>query len=349
MKKISDLIDGLKIPKGFNLHLVDVGARWGTNPPWDQIDTKYINYTGFEPDTEECERLKTYTNFKGIQYLPVGLSDEFEKHILHVTQEPGCSSIYPPNKDFIDKFFQSERWNVVKKISIDTVPLWAVIEEKKLTPDVLKIDVQGASLKVLKGLRDYLEKVVFIEAEVEFSSIYKGESLFPEVDVFLRHRGYQLIDMNKFYAKRKILSSTHSSRGQVLFADVFYAKTPEAFYSDFKSGTELNQKLWSMIITLSLYGHFDLALEFSEHPLSPLSTIEKKNIRKQMESFTEISRWKVLLFNNEIVHKVCFALCLILSSLMIKTRLFGWGSDQNSIDSRYKFFLKNPLLLRFKK
>ena len=54
MKK---LLKSLPFPKGETITLIDIGARWGINPPWDGVDSEYITYYGFEPDKEECDLL----------------------------------------------------------------------------------------------------------------------------------------------------------------------------------------------------------------------------------------------------------------------------------------------------
>ena len=48
MNIFSTLLNALPIPSDQKLFLVDVGVGWGANPPWDQVDHKYIKYLGFE-------------------------------------------------------------------------------------------------------------------------------------------------------------------------------------------------------------------------------------------------------------------------------------------------------------
>ena len=55
--------------------------------------------------------------------------------------------------------------------------------------DIMKLDVQGAELEVLKGARGLLGGVRLIELEVAFNPIYKDQPLFGEIDRSCVSRG----------------------------------------------------------------------------------------------------------------------------------------------------------------
>jgi FkbM family methyltransferase len=349
MNNFSTFLKTLPFPENQTILLVDIGARWGANPPWDQLDNKYLTYIGFEPDEGEYRSLIAKYKSSNITYIPIALSDAVEDHILHVTREPGCSSIFQPNLSIISRFLLSERWDIQKEIQIKTVPLAKILDERHIVPDILKIDVQGAALKVLRGARHYLSDVLLIEVEVEFCEMYKGEPLFGDVDKLIRQHGFELLDINKYYARRKILDTRYMSRGQVLFADVLYVMSVDRFYSLNMSPAERVKKLWNLVIILCIYGHFDLALEFVFHEKSTLVEKDKLAIKSSIQKYTAIPMWKLTLFNNSFIEKLGFVLSLLANSMQIKSRLFGWGSDQSAVDSRYKYYFKHPILKLFRK
>jgi FkbM family methyltransferase len=346
---ISSLLKALPFPQGQTVSLIDVGARWGANPPWNQLDERYLTYVGFEPDEEECRNLIANRKSAHVEYIPVGLSDDNEERMLHVTREPGCSSIFPPNHELLGKYCLSDRWDVRARIPIKTRPLAAVLEERRIAPDALKIDVQGAALVVLKGAGESLDDILLIDVEVEFEEMYRGEPLFGEVDRLVRQHGFQLLDLNKYYARRKILDSRHLSRGQVLFADALYVKTAEKFYAAHGTPEHRSRKLWNMIVMLCLYGHFDVALEFALHPESPLSELDRATLRKVIGRHTAIAKWKLLLLDNAVSEKVGLLLSLLGNALQIRSRRSGWGSDLGAVDTRYKYFFTHPILNLFRK
>ena len=76
--------------------LVDVGARGAAQEPWASMDPRSIRVIGFEPDPEECERLRK-TQPANHVYLPVGLWSGDSEQPFHLAQTPSCSSIHPPH------------------------------------------------------------------------------------------------------------------------------------------------------------------------------------------------------------------------------------------------------------
>src|SRR5665213_3878554 len=311
MSTIASLLTTLPFPAGQTIILIDVGARWGANSPWNQLDERYVTYIGFEPDEEEYRNLAAGRKSVNVEYLPVGLSNAVENCILHVTREPGCSSIFPPNSPLLAKYFLSERWDVQTKTPISTVPLATILDERSIVPDALKIDVQGAALKVLQGTGRYLDDVLLIDVELEFCEMYRREPQFAEVDSLIRRHGFELLDLNKYHARRKILDSGHVSRGQVLFADALYVRSVDSFYDSRMSEAERTRKLWNLVVMLSIYGHFDLALEFACHEKSTLTVPQKVAIGLSIRKHTAIPGWKLLLFDYDVVDKLGFVLSLL--------------------------------------
>jgi len=162
--------------------LIDVGARWGFQRPWDQYPEDYFQYYGFEPDHKECERLNKINKNKNIIYIPVALSDDNNSETLYITREPGRSSIYEPNSDLIIQFHDSEGFDITKKISLKTTTLNSIMQHEGIDPDFMKLDVQGAELKIIKGANKFHKRLFGFEVEVEFLEMYKRQPLFYEVD-----------------------------------------------------------------------------------------------------------------------------------------------------------------------
>src|SRR3989338_6569214 len=158
MQKIFELVES---KFGFRpISLIDVGARFGKQRPWNQIPAKYLTYYGFEADNEECERLNNNRINNSVVYFPFALSDNESTETLFVTQEKGSSSFYKPNYTFSKNFFYGNNWKIDKEIKLQTTTLKKVFTENNIRPDFLKIDTQGSELKILKGTGDYLESVL---------------------------------------------------------------------------------------------------------------------------------------------------------------------------------------------
>ena len=81
----------------------------------------------------------------------------------------------------------------VRQVEIQTLD--GLIENGRLeTPDLVKIDVQGAELDVLNGARRCLAKGPVVIVEVSLSRFYPLQPLASEVITFLANEGYVLFD-----------------------------------------------------------------------------------------------------------------------------------------------------------
>lgn len=68
-------------------------------------------------------------------------------------------------------------------------------------PDLLKMDVQGYELEVLKGAEKSLDKIQVILAEVNFLDIYKGSPLLAEMITWLDARNFVAYDISGFWRR----------------------------------------------------------------------------------------------------------------------------------------------------
>ncbi len=176
-----------------SITVLDVGARWGTEDAWYRIPP-LARVVGFEPDPEECARLNARAAPNGTErYVPLALGARTGRAALHVTKEPGCSSLYPPDPAVIARYPLLEVMTPQTTLDIELVRLdeWSR-REGCGEISFIKLDVQGAELDVLEGADQVLESCVGLDLEVEFSPLYRGQPLFADVDRFLRERGFVL-------------------------------------------------------------------------------------------------------------------------------------------------------------
>lgn len=80
-----------------------------------------------------------------------------------------------------------------EEVHVESVTLDEFFERAGVTPDVIKIDVEGAEMKVLEGMRELLEKeTLTLFVEVPPLKLQQLGSSVPEVLSFLVDRGYKL-------------------------------------------------------------------------------------------------------------------------------------------------------------
>ena len=122
--------------------------------------------------------------------------------------------------------------------------------------DFIKIDTQGYALPILRGYANNFDSVIGLEIEVEFEPMYEGQPLFSDVDNFVKDKGFSLVDLKRYYWKRQNNVNTGNSKGQMIFGDALYFKSPEQILLMPNSSQE---KIIRCIFIYLSYGYVDLA------------------------------------------------------------------------------------------
>lgn len=100
----------------------------------------------------------------------------------------GASSCFEARDDYIQRYEQGQ-------ISVPAIRLdQFCLEQGEDSIDMLCIDLQGAALQALQGLGRYIDSVRYVIAELEHREMYQGQSMFPEVDAFLKQKGFSLME-----------------------------------------------------------------------------------------------------------------------------------------------------------
>ena len=178
---------------GQPLVLADVGVRWGFEPRWTAL-APAARLIGFDADADECAALRRrHAGLPRVEFAPVALSDRAGTQTLHVTREPAASSLLEPDPDVLRRRRGMRAMRPAGTVEVETETLDAWARRSGVDRiDVLKLDVQGAELAVLRGAGALLDAVRALDLEVEFNPIYRAQPLFADVDAFLRARGFVL-------------------------------------------------------------------------------------------------------------------------------------------------------------
>jgi len=262
--------------------IVDVGASGGIHPRWSKT-TEFYKGILFEPDPREFDALKTNSD-KNLIVINSALSDSNKEIEFHLCKKQEVSSVYPPNFNFLNKFADSERFNVKKIIHLNADTLDNQLKREDIDEvDFIKIDTQGYELSILKGCSSCLENVVGLEIEVEFEPVYIGQPLFSEVDQYVRENGFTLVDLKRYFWKRKNNKNTGNKKGQIIFGDALYFKSPEQILSSSKISQE---KIIRTIYVYLSYGYLDLSqvlLNNSKNELEERVYVMLKSLLKKYE------------------------------------------------------------------
>jgi FkbM family methyltransferase len=209
------------------LKIVDVGANpIDGDPPYaDLLRSGCAEVVGFEPNPEALARLNAQKGPLEI-YLPNAIGDG-KRHTLHICAAPGMSSLLKPNPAVLNLFHGFPLWGQVQRtIEVETARLDDIPETAGV--DLLKMDIQGAELMVLRDAESRLRDVLVIQTEVEFLPLYQGQPLFSEMELFLRERGFVF---HRFYpvVSRMIQplslgDNIYAGMSQLVWADAVFVR-----------------------------------------------------------------------------------------------------------------------------
>jgi FkbM family methyltransferase len=238
------------------IKIVDVGANPVDGPaPYSALlATGRADVVGFEPWAKALDKLNQRKG-PNETYLPQAVGDG-QRHTLHHCLLPSMSSLLEPNPAVLSLFYGFAEWGkVARKEDVQTVRLDDVPETAAM--DLLKIDIQGAELMVLKNAINRLSGGVAIHTEVEFIPMYKGQPLFSDVEQFLRSIGYVLhrftpLATRDFYPLL-LGEDPWSGHSQALWADAVFVR--DFTRLDLLSADQL---LRLAVILYDCYRSFDL-------------------------------------------------------------------------------------------
>ena len=238
------------------IYLVDIGASGGIHPRWENT-FQQVKAVLFEPDPREYDRLKEAVGDNYI-VLNAALSEAPEKVDFYLCKDQKASSLYPPDLAILRRYYADmEKFEIVKKIKVVADTLDNQLKEAKLFDiDFIKVDVQGHELPILRGGIDTLQRVIGIEVEVEFLPVYQGQPVFSEVDCFLRDSGFELFDIKRTFRNRRDKKNYGNRKGQLLWGDALYFKSPESVLSISNISAE---KVMRAISIYMVYGYPDVA------------------------------------------------------------------------------------------
>lgn len=172
-----------------NKIILDIGAANGIITKIFASNFPMLEVYCFEPIHKSFLELKE--NMQGIQNVKLinkalgAISGETRINILNRITS---SSLLNVSNNIDDPFFaESLREQMTEDIQISTLDQEIPVD---LKVSIIKIDVQGYELEVLKGGIETLKRTDFIVLEMQNHFYYKNAPLYFELDNFLRHQQF---------------------------------------------------------------------------------------------------------------------------------------------------------------
>ncbi|MBT4939410.1 MAG: FkbM family methyltransferase [Rhodospirillaceae bacterium] len=270
MKNIFSSLELADIADRYSLNYFDIGSRGGFQNDLHSLAFA-VEVVGFEPDPIEFKHLLTISPepWKSINYLPFGISGQSGEQNLYIPTDPQSASLMKHNVAIGEKFDKPQFFEVDRIEKIQTLSLNDALEKTKFKSiDFMKIDIEGAEMSVFKSSPEVMKGVLAIKTEISFLPFREDQPLASDIDNFLRHAGFELMDIIEPSHWRRhgyLIHPYYStemppySRAQIVQADYLYFRNPESV------GGDITKLLKLSLIALS-FGYFDHALIILELP-----------------------------------------------------------------------------------
>ena len=170
--------------------IYDVGANVGT---WTLLAKALYPDAlvhAFEPLPMHIEKFQQMTKgLAGVRIHEIGLGSCPTRTTMKVTDFSDASSLLPLTET------GKQQWHLQQvaeiPVQIERLDDW-VSSNNLPSPDLIKMDVQGFELEVLRGAERCLTQAKWVLLEASFKSFYKGQCRFDQLVAFLASAGFQV-------------------------------------------------------------------------------------------------------------------------------------------------------------
>jgi FkbM family methyltransferase len=193
--------------------LIDVGANEGDFIRAATRLAKPCIVIAFEP-LPACQQILAplLASMPGGQLIRAAVGAATGKVELHCTANTKTSSLLQPQPG-IETSYANGDYIVLQKLNVPVVRLDDVIAADARV-GLLKIDVQGYEIEVLRGARHTLQQTDALLIEVNYAPHYKGAATFADIHAVLTATGFRVYGISEPYDDGK----------QPLWADAMYVR-----------------------------------------------------------------------------------------------------------------------------
>lgn len=180
--------------------VIDIGANEGQFIRTSLALMPNTSILAFEPNPISVQNLlqKANWNTEQVKIFSLGLGNSKDNLLLNVSKFSPASSLLK-NSERLNQEFPDLLTEKIVDVKIDRLD--NILKELDIPlcdrSLLIKIDVQGFELEVLKGANTIFEKIAVIICEVNLSLLYENQSNFDEIIGFLYLNNFRLIDIGQ--------------------------------------------------------------------------------------------------------------------------------------------------------
>jgi FkbM family methyltransferase len=195
--------------------VLDIGANEGS---WtmEVLDIfPHVQVIAAEPGPEPLAILSSrFDEVPNVTIDPRAISDSSGVATFHRTRASVFASLLPPSNSLHERYdLPGGPTDLLETFSVQTATLDELVGER--TVSLMKLDVQGGEMDVLKGGAKVLERTAAILIEVVFVPHYEGDATFPVLHEELAERGFELFGLGPVF---------RLDGGPALWADACYCR-----------------------------------------------------------------------------------------------------------------------------
>ena len=205
--ELEKLVKDIKAPET----IIDIGSNKGQFILlMEQIFPNKIVYS-FEPIIEMINKQKKFYKYKkNITFHNLALGSSICSKEFLITNRMDSSSFLK----VVSNTNKSKNYNVIEKRDIKVSTLDEIFLNEKIPyPILIKMDVQGYELEVLKGAKNLLNKTDYLLLEVSENEMYQNQPTEKIIIEYLKDLNFEIFKANNWLS----IKNTNFKQRDILF------------------------------------------------------------------------------------------------------------------------------------
>ncbi|MDA9876836.1 FkbM family methyltransferase [Candidatus Pelagibacter sp.] len=205
--ELEKLVKDIEVPET----IIDIGSNKGQFILLiEKIFPNKIVYS-FEPIIEMLKKQKKFYKYKkNITFHNLALGSSICSKEFLITSRMDSSSFLK----VVSNTNKSKNYSVIEKRDIKVSTLDEIFLNEKIShPILIKMDVQGYELEVLKGANDLLKKIDYLLLEVSENEMYQNQPTEKTIVEYLKNFNFEIYRSNDWLK----IQNTNFNQRDIIF------------------------------------------------------------------------------------------------------------------------------------